>query len=95
MIKIIDEPRDAKPWGYVDAAKRLAEFAKDHPGQWCESDELPPTYADKINRGDSSAFRPRSCWIASGIGKNLYVKYTWYGSFTRQDKALQETQVDF
>lgn len=75
MIQIVTEPVRTARGDLERAAYKVATFARNHPGQWCQTDELPCNYAGRISSGIAREFQPESEWRTSQKGGLLHVKY--------------------
>ena len=75
MIQIVTEPVRTMRGELEVAAYKVATFARSHPGQWVQTDELPANYAARITTGTAREFQPDSEWRVSQKGGILRVKY--------------------
>lgn len=75
MIQIVTEPVRTPRGDLEAAAYKVATFARNHPGQRCQTDELPANYAGRISSGIAREFQPDSEWRVSQKGGLLHVKY--------------------
>ena len=75
MMRIVTEPVRTMRGELEIAAYKVATFAKSHPGQWVQTDELPANYAGRISSGIAREFQPDSEWRTSQKGGLRHVKY--------------------
>ena len=88
MIRVVETPgaptswdgldpweRHAKHGELIEPAKQVADFAREHPFEWVQTDLLPPKYAKRILAGVSKQFYPEGRWVASTRGGLFHVKY--------------------
>ena len=83
MIRVITEPVRGGRGDLEMAAYKVATFAKTHPGQWCQTDELPCNYAGRITSGMAREFQPETEWQTSQKGGLLSVRYLGPGAVYR------------
>ena len=75
MLRIVTEPMRTARRDLEMATHKVATFAKTHPGQWRQTDELPCNYAGRISSGTAREFQPDSERRVPQKGGLSHVKY--------------------
>lgn len=71
-MRVIDPEQKPEPIPW----RKVAKFAKKHPGQWVAPERaIPAGYITQVNGASLVAFRPRGQWEARSLFGLIVIRY--------------------